>query len=538
MPAGEVDVNCETSGQATPDKTITAKTELLQGGCLPGDTLQIRISIDHRKPVKTMQGIIITVFRQGRIDTHPALPLGPSEMGGRRQYEDYYPKSRTGLGGLSLSSAGSSRVFRQDLAQTITPMIIDPQTMSANIKTSIQMPDHAFPSITGVPGEMISFRYFVEIVIDLRAKPVAQDRFLPNLSITNGPQHSYGDPKISKIDAVDGVSYSATPGFNYLITDHIRRTKGVVFTTTEIVVGTKDTTRSRGKPRKGSTETDQDGMLGQVQPDGGQQAPITASPVPEQQILPGPDQMARRDSSVSSNLDHPTSVLSPPDLDEPQDEKSQIRRAEERLLPSSPPLEGEPSALTVAPTAPFAHDEEDFIQRYGFGVPAPSYTEPPSFDSKMPDRLSSQLQDSHGAVIPAPTQIVESQSDTQGHESPILPAQEDVPENDDPILAGPPPQSSESIEQGDPSIDSGSITAPSATLPVSPRQDGKLEIERARRQAQVSCPADSPEDGSEAFSSATRPSQNPAPGAPTLEEVELTQTHEDHDHEELPVYRR
>ena len=82
---------------STPEQTITVKTELLQGGCLPGDTLPLRISIDHMRPVKTMQGLIITIFRQGRIDTHPALPIG-SESSGKKRYEDYYPRSRTGLG--------------------------------------------------------------------------------------------------------------------------------------------------------------------------------------------------------------------------------------------------------------------------------------------------------------------------------------------------------------------------------------------------------------------------------------------------------
>ena len=220
----------------SPEEATTLKTELLQGGCLPGDTLQLRISVDHRKSVKTMQGIVITVFRQGRIDTHPELPLSQSERGGKSRFEDYIPKSRTGLGGLSLTSAGSSRVFRQDLAQTIMPLIIDPQTLVANIKTSIQMPDHVFPTITCVPGSMITFKYHIEIVVDLRGKPAGQDRFLPHLSITSLPQHSYGDPKVSKIESGDGISYSATPGFNCLITDQLRRTKNdVLFTTTEVV---------------------------------------------------------------------------------------------------------------------------------------------------------------------------------------------------------------------------------------------------------------------------------------------------------------
>ena len=540
-PSGEVDGCVEITGSSLLEKTITAKTELLQGGCLPGDTLQLRISIDHRKPVKTMQGIIITVFRQGRIDTHPALPLGPSERGGRCQYEDYYPKSRTGLGGLSLSSAGSSRVFRQDLAQTITPLIIDPQTMSANIRTSIQMPDHAFPSITCVPGGMISFRYYVEIVIDLRGKPVGQDRFLPHLSITNAPQHSYGDPKISKIDGVDGVSYSATPGFNYLITDQIRRTKGVVFTTTEVVVGTKDTTRCRGKQRKSSNESDQNGMVERSQPDGDHQVLNASSPVPNQQTISREDQPIGQNLSDSSRLDRSASIIPPPNLHEPQDEKSQMRRAEERLLPSSPPQDDEPSAAAVAPTAPFAHDEEDFIRRYGFGAPAPSYNEPSTSDPGVVGCLSSQLQNSSNAVMPALTQTPESRNDIQGRGLESLQAERSVPEGTNQgrnTPAGLLSQSPQSIEPGAPPNEEGSANAPSSSPAVLPSQDNEQELERRRLPAQANSSEDSQDEGSDFLSSARRRPQHPAPSAPTLDEVELTQTHDDHDHEDLPVYRQ
>ena len=260
------------------------------------------------------------------------------------------------------------------------------------------MPEHAFPTITCVPGGMISFKYFVEVVIDLRGKLTSQDRFLPHLSITNAPQHSYGDAKVSKIEGVNGVSYSATPGFNYLITDQIRRTKGVVFTTTEVIVGTRDSARSRGKQRESSDKSDQNGTLEPPQQHGEQQAYEISSPVNYQEsgLTEDFDWQHPPDSSRSGRH---TPVFPPPDVEEPLDEKARIRRAEERLLPSAPPQDGEPSSA-VAPTAPFAYDEEDFVNRYGFGAPAPAYDGPSASSQRMTSPLQSPRSPTDAGPVP------------------------------------------------------------------------------------------------------------------------------------------
>ena len=530
--SGEANGSIENlSSILPPERTITAKTELLQGGCLPGDTLQIRISVDHMKPVKSMQGLIITIFRQGRIDTHPALPIGPTESSGRRQYEDYYPRSRTGLGGLSLSSAGSSRVFRQDLAQTITPLIIDPHTLNANIKTSIQMPDHAFPTITCVPGAMISFKYYVEIVIDLRGKLGGQDRFLPYLSITNAPQHSYGEPKISKIEGVDGVSYSATPGFNYLITDQIRRTKGVVFTTTEVIVGTRDSARS-----------DQNGTLEPPQETGDHQALDVTSPTSQCQTASQEHRTNWQNPPESTRSGSQAPIFPPPDVDELQDEKSQIRRAEERLLPSSPPQDDEIPAAAIVPTAPLAYDEEDFVNRYGFGALAPAYDGIPA-SSRNNNVLSSPSQSPRETVAASLRQPPGPRDDKNELEFQRLQGLRSAPEDDENtgMQARPSTPPFQNLEPSEPELHEGNSQATlSSPHPAPAIQEDKQEVERRRLQAQAS----SPDDHSEAqidtiISSPTlEQPQHLVPSAPTLDEVEFAHSNDDHDNDILPVYRR
>lgn len=367
--------NEDLLAMSDPD-TVSAKTEMLQGGCLPGDAFPLRISIKHDKPVKSMQGIIITLYRQGRIDTHPAIPLGAFSKSGKQRYEDYYPKSRTGLGGLSLSSAGSSRSFRQDLNQVFVPIIVDPQSLTAIINTSIQAPADLFPSITNVPGAMVSFRYFIEIVIDLRGKLSGQDRLLPHLSMTSTPQHGYGDPKVSRCEGLDGVNYLSTPGFNYLITDQLRRTKGIISTRTEVIVGTRDSTRRRGKQSTDRVQFVEDRSFKGSFNLGREEEPdeIREGSARHRSMLEA--QGEEQQSSNSANV-YQRALIPLPEPEEDLDEKAQMRRAEQRLLPSAPPQDENARSLTaIVPSAPPAIDEEDFLYRYGLRAPAPAYEGP------------------------------------------------------------------------------------------------------------------------------------------------------------------
>ena len=356
---------------STSDKTITAQTEVLQGGCLPGDSLQVKVSVDHTKAIKSMQGVIATFYRLSRIDTHPALPLGPTDRNSKARYEDYYPKSRTGLGGLSLSSSGSSRTFRQDLGQSIAPLIVDPKTLTAVSRTSIQLPDHIFPSISGVPGAMISFKYFVEIVIDLRGK-LGQDKLRPRFSMTNTAQHAYEDPRINMIDSSDGYMFLTTPGFNFLITDQVRRQKGVVFTKTELILGTKDSARSRGKQKaEALNETNPNMSLPQSYDPPSFSALVNGNHITESPLT---HHFAPHRPSPQDQLPFiPPSVLPEENLDE----KTQMRRAENALLPSAPPEAPESAnGIEMAPSAPAALDEDDFLHRYEYSQPAPRYEAP------------------------------------------------------------------------------------------------------------------------------------------------------------------
>ncbi|MCJ1465393.1 ph-response sensor protein [Pseudocyphellaria aurata] len=372
-PNGRGEANDQASNDDSADHMVTATIELLHRGCLPGDKLPIEISINHNKPVKILQGIIITMYREGHVDTHPAIPLGPSHSRKKQEYEDYYPKSRTGLGGLSLSSAGSSSSFRKDLSQRFVPLIVDPHSLTAVIKTSILVPDDLFPTISSVPGGMITFKYFVEVVIDLRGRLTGQERFLPRLQMTSGtPRLGYGDYTSNGMDRSEGFMTSATAGLDIVGTEQIRREKGVVACSFEVIVGTRDSGRRRGRQADERRKFDalrEDLATGSEDERAVESWGILSS----QQRADGMPQDAdhqtdpqfgdeRIYAGYGSDYWQPDAIP-PPIIEEDLDEKSRIRRAEQRLLPSAPPTHNEPLSYNPEaqqPSAPEEFDDEDF----------------------------------------------------------------------------------------------------------------------------------------------------------------------------------
>ena len=401
---GTSEVHRRDSTCSVTSGAIMAMIELSYAGCLPGDALPLTVSIDHKKPVKAMQGIIITLYRQGRVDTSPTIPLGPPTKGQKQEYE-YYPKSLTGLGGLSLSSAGSSRLFRQDLNQTFTPLIIDPRSLTAIVKTSIQVPENVFPTISSTPGAMISFRYYLEVVIDLRGRPVSQDRFLPRLGMVNvGPSHGQGDPTIN---GVDGVTSSATSGFCSLDTSQVRREKGVVSSVFEVIVGTRDSNRKRSRQKEnvrnsGSVHLDTpSGFEDEGEPDL-EVAPL--DPVvggDQRETYSQPDGDGFQDPVPGTTCSRVV-MIPPPLFEDDMDEKTRLRRAEERLLPSAPPGNDEPSSSSssyIQPSAPAVFDNYNYVQRPDYvqlGAPEYDVASAPAF-AAMAHSTSSRYRHAHQA---------------------------------------------------------------------------------------------------------------------------------------------
>jgi arrestin-related trafficking adapter 9 len=343
------DSEAQSSTTSASSQTITATTELEKQGALPGDTIPIRVSVIHNKP--NVRGLVIaTLYRQGRIDLHPAIPLVSRGRTRRAECEDIYPRSKSGLGGLHFSHGSASSVFRKDLSQSTAMMIVNPQTMTADVKTSIKLPDNAFPTMSNVPGGMITFKYYVEVVIDLCGK-LGETRFLPRLTSM--------EPSFT--DGAENINQSNSDWANNILdTLQLRRTKSVVDFTFAVIVGTKDSGRIPNS-RAREDNTMHEGSGTEYHPDEmgylGDEDYYDAS-VNYDGDWDGSNEYEDFGQALAhdQNQNEPSvQVMPPPPPEEPVDEKERLKRQEALLLPSQPPEEGGPSraAEASAPSAPY-----------------------------------------------------------------------------------------------------------------------------------------------------------------------------------------
>lgn len=445
----------EKSVKQKQKKPITATIQLLKAGYLRGDNIPIRISVRHSKPVKSLHGIIVTLYRQARVDMYPALPLANRD--GKKEKEEYYPKSKTGLGGLSLTSAGSSHMFRKDLSQSYAPLIVDPKTLTTEVKVAVRVPDEAFPTIASVPGGMISFRYYVEVLVDLQGKLAGLGRF--NSGMMSVPS-SYGSvPGMGLAEDASGSVVSSWGG-NFIDTESIRReNKSIVACIFEVIVGTKDTARRRGKQKVQvvSAEIQQREIGGHVGANGAGDLQLADRDGRENHAgRNGYDGYEAYDSYDGYDYEgyegyngyhgyqhdhgyniahhdhyygqypgggdyhnmphsaHSHSLTPMPTLEDESQlpEKEQMRRAEERLLPSRPPEIGESSAAAAAaaaahtPSAPLLpsdpqHAPSPLYTPTSNGQPLPSPTTPTALSPSGPATAMARLSVDDGLSAPS-----------------------------------------------------------------------------------------------------------------------------------------
>ncbi|KAH6685298.1 pH-response regulator protein palF/RIM8 [Plectosphaerella plurivora] len=379
--------------QAVDEKTITATIELLKGGAVAGDMATIKVSVQHIKKLKSMHGVIVTLYRQGRIDTAPPASSfgGNLSRDGQAQREELYPRSRTGLGGLSLSSATSLSVFRKDLSQTIAPLIVYPPTLETTVTASVKVPEDAFPTIKNVPGEMVSFKYHIEVVVDLGGR-------LAN-HLSGGTQSN---------SATSETANYMSRGTNVIDTDRLRREKGVISVNFELVMGTEDSMRGRARANTMRTYQMHEHAMNPeevISPyaestiertDGGHgywpQSAVPRSvrePSLTRQLTNGTTR-----PSHSPEEDAPAYVPPPQITDEVHlSEKERIRRHEQRLLPSQPPQD--PSAGSSSSAPPFVPESD--IYNGDDDVPAPSA---PTLNGSVHQGTIVAAHDEHAPSVP------------------------------------------------------------------------------------------------------------------------------------------
>jgi len=454
-------------------KPVTATIELQKAGFLRGDPVPVKIHVYHTKHIKSLHGVIVTLYRQARVDVNPPLP----KVGSTRAEES--PKSRTGIG-LSITGAGASHLFRKDLSQSFASLIIDPSTLSAEIKATVRIPEEAFPTISTVPGAMITFKYYVEVVLDLQGKLAGLDRFLPNAGMAGISSHT-GDPATgSQADA--STSVFAAWGGHFMDTEEIRRDKSVVSCIFEIIIGTRDSER-KGKwkqlvqTNKRAELPDANDVLGKAEEAGRQIG----------QHIQWAEPNNTQDHTNGSGL--PTVPLPPNAAADNKEltEKERIRQAEQRLLPSSPPDSNEAasSAALHAPSAPILHDSN-----------------PPAFPQMAPEYF--------GPSAPPPPQHRDHNDNHSAQ-----------------------PTSAPAYEPRDLSSQVSTAVAASAT-------DDKHELQRQRLESERSAPDDVAESDADEMAAAGPSAPAPAafaPSVPSFDDVDDFEFADAGEHS-LPRYER
>ncbi|KAF8247568.1 hypothetical protein K440DRAFT_643643 [Wilcoxina mikolae CBS 423.85] len=311
----------DTLPEKSPTKPpIIATVELASAGVLRGELINVKITIQHTKRIKSLHGIILTLMRQTRFDP----------TGGVDDDISFEKLKVSGIGALP-----TAHTFRKDLSQAICPIIINPVTLHTVVRANLRVPEDVFPTITNVPGGAVEFRYFVEVMMDLGGKLNPDDLF--SATVPGIPRPAGGvEADFSKagggLNSGGGNALQVDEGV-MIETDRIRREKSIVACRFEVVVGTVDSVGKKGRIQRNKDP-----------------APVItapSSPIPPphppisqpQQPLPPPPQPPCPQEAPEYNpaWQHPRH---PP----PLDDKS-------HLLPSSPRTSAGPSS-SAPPSAP------------------------------------------------------------------------------------------------------------------------------------------------------------------------------------------
>lgn len=303
--------------------SILVTMELGQRGFLRGELIPVRLSINHLKQVQDTRGIIVTLVRVCRIDHGP---------------QSYFES------------------FRKDLQQLVIPLFVDPVTFSLEISTSLRVPADAFPTITGCP--MVSFQYFIEVMLNLSGKPLA---------LENGPMANLvtqDDSSLLSPGGVNGASFNFQAGQDrseFINTDKFKRLKKFLQMTTEVIIGTH-------RLEKPATQVSTPENMALVQEQSMSLGSTPTSQVPQTYARPQnvinsvPELVELSNFPIPPYLESPNSIhetapnyfgrgmtaVTMPEL-EPSNEKDRMRQHEASLMPSEPQFDSDDEDETVSP---------------------------------------------------------------------------------------------------------------------------------------------------------------------------------------------
>jgi len=178
--------------------------DIAQSGFLRGEPVPLKIKVQHYKPIQSSNGIIITLIRICRVDNGPEAPI---------------------------------QSFRKDLAQTIAPLYIDPESLTAEISTSLKVPIDVFPTIIG--SGLVTFQYYIEVLANITSKNVITNNG-GGQSSTKTSKNKFSHSLVFNTESPqDREMLRSEQGL--LNVDKLKRIKSFLGLNTEIIIGTERT---------------------------------------------------------------------------------------------------------------------------------------------------------------------------------------------------------------------------------------------------------------------------------------------------------
>ncbi len=339
-----------------------------QMGYLPGEIVHVQLIISHLKPIRSLSGIVTTLSRICRVskqsppqsqhrssDERISDGYESGDSQGKRKLKSKERESNSNSDNSDKDKDKDSNVlnsfqsFRKDLSQSVSPLYIDPSTMTAMINTKVKIPTDAFPTITG--NNLVSFRYWIDVVIDLSGE-VNINSIISTGDLIAAGFNTTGNGSINDLALID--------------IDKLKRHKQIVSIGAEIIVGT-----IRSKPPITKTHSHESASM-EIR---NSHSPSSLPPSPLQyNMLYG----SRHYNNLNSYYSRSPSEM-PPTIplqlnplsaspNEVTDEKELIRRHEQALLPSQPDYNVPINDLT--PNAPSA---SSLVSHSMFPPPSDSY---------------------------------------------------------------------------------------------------------------------------------------------------------------------
>lgn len=286
--------------------TIKVVMSIPQSGYIRGENIPIKLKITHSRQIQDVNGIIITFVRVCRLDNGPD---------------------------------GSFDSFRKDLSQSVIPIYVDPITLQSEIITNVRVPADAFPTISGCP--LVSFQYFIEVLINLSGKSVLLDSSLQApLSVSN--EHIDEDINPNNATLTDfqrQYNYLATTfdfnqkeRVNFINTDKYKRTKKYLHLASEIIIGTHRLDINRPDVHSFSSDDQSSPVAVEIESQALESQTLESRSLEQVQNIPDYNEI---DNLITHNLQ--------------LNEKDRIKAHESSLLPSAPDLGSENELESISP---------------------------------------------------------------------------------------------------------------------------------------------------------------------------------------------